>query len=230
MQVRRDRRDKCRPCEESAGSRGGSANRCGRGPFPRRARSATLRVPRCRKSWWSRTPPAPVPSCGARSSPRTASADAEVVEAVSGFDALRLLPRGPYDLVITDINMPDINGLELVQFMRKSELHRATPILLISTQSSERDRERGLRLGANGYLAKPFGPQALVAEAYRHLGARGRSSGWLSRAIARAKSSSPRRRRSSRPSRAICLRSTRRCAKARPIRRSSTSPSAPFTR
>ena len=86
-------------------------------------------------------------------------ADVEVVEAVSGFDALRLLPRGPYDLVITDINMPDINGLELVQFMRKSELHRATPILLISTQSSERDRQRGLRLGANGYLAKPFGPE-----------------------------------------------------------------------
>jgi two-component system chemotaxis response regulator CheY len=54
--------------------------------------------------------------------------------------------------------------------MRKSELHRATPILLISTQSSERDRQRGLRLGANGYLAKPFGPQALVTEAYRHLG------------------------------------------------------------
>src|SRR5262245_8494272 len=63
-----------------------------------------------------------------------------VVEAASGFDALRLLPRGPYDLVITDINMPDINGLELVQFIRRSELHRSTPIVLISTQSSERDR------------------------------------------------------------------------------------------
>ena len=58
------------------------------------------------------------------------SAEVEVVEAASGFDALRLLPRGPYDLVITDINMPDINGLELVQFMRKSELHKATPVLL----------------------------------------------------------------------------------------------------
>jgi len=105
-------------------------------------------------------------------------ADVEVSEATSGFDALRLLPRGPYDLVITDINMPDINGLELVQFMRKSELHRATPILLISTQSSDRDRQRGLRLGANGYLAKPFGPQALVAEANRHLGdGEGRAGG-----------------------------------------------------
>ena len=99
--------------------------------------------------------------------------DVEVSEASSGFDALRLLPRGPYDLVITDINMPDINGLELVQFMRKSELHRATPILLISTQSSERDRQRGLRLGANGYLAKPFASKALVEEVERHLGREG---------------------------------------------------------
>ena len=94
----------------------------------------------------------------------------EVVEAASGFDALRLLPRGPYALVITDINMPDINGLELVQFIRKSERHRETPILLISTQSSDRDRERGLSLGADGYLAKPFSPELLRAEAARLLG------------------------------------------------------------
>jgi two-component system chemotaxis response regulator CheY len=93
----------------------------------------------------------------------------EVVEAASGFDALRLLPRGPYDLVITDINMPDINGLELVQFIRKSEQHRTIPVLLISTRSSERDRERGLSLGANAYLSKPFTPENLRQEAARQL-------------------------------------------------------------
>ncbi len=82
--------------------------------------------------------------------------DVDVTEAPSGFDALRLLPRGPYDLVITDINMPDINGLELVSFMRKSEQHAATPVLLISTQGSDRDRDRGLALGANAFLPKPF--------------------------------------------------------------------------
>jgi two-component system, chemotaxis family, chemotaxis protein CheY len=95
--------------------------------------------------------------------------DLEVVEASSGFDALRLLPRGPYDLVITDINMPDINGLELVQFIRKSGQHKSTPILLISTLSSERDCERGLSLGANGYLTKPFTPEVLRQEAARRL-------------------------------------------------------------
>ena len=93
----------------------------------------------------------------------------EVIEAASGFDALRMLPRGPYDLVITDINMPDINGLELVQFIRRSEQHKSIPILLISTQSGERDRERGLSLGANGYLAKPFTQETLRQEAVRQL-------------------------------------------------------------
>jgi two-component system chemotaxis response regulator CheY len=92
-----------------------------------------------------------------------------VVEAASGFDALRLLPRGPYDLVITDINMPDINGLELVRFIKKSDQHKNTKVMLISTQSSERDRERGLSLGADVYLAKPFSPESLREEALRQL-------------------------------------------------------------
>jgi two-component system chemotaxis response regulator CheY len=91
--------------------------------------------------------------------------DVAVVDAAGGFEALRLLPRGPYDLVITDINMPDINGLELIQFIRTNEHHRGTPILLISTQSSERDRARGLSLGADGYVTKPFTAEDLVRAA-----------------------------------------------------------------
>ncbi|HZF55735.1 MAG TPA: response regulator [Polyangiaceae bacterium] len=87
----------------------------------------------------------------------------EVVEAASGFDAMRLLPRGLYDLVITDINMPDINGLELIKLVRESERHREVAVLIISTQSAERDRARGLALGADLFLAKPFTPEALKA-------------------------------------------------------------------
>lgn len=94
------------------------------------------------------------------------------IEAASGFDALRLLPRGPYNLVITDVNMPDINGLELVQFIRQNDRHRNTPIILISTQSSERDRQRGLALGANAYLAKPFTQEALRELAREYLDGR----------------------------------------------------------
>jgi two-component system, chemotaxis family, chemotaxis protein CheY len=87
--------------------------------------------------------------------------DVEIVEAASGFDALRLLPRQAYDLVITDINMPDINGLELIRFVRQSLHHRKIAVLIISTQSAERDRKRGLALGADAFLAKPFSPEEL---------------------------------------------------------------------
>jgi two-component system chemotaxis response regulator CheY len=85
----------------------------------------------------------------------------EVTEAQSGFDAMRLLPRQRYDLIITDINMPDVNGLELIHFIRKSEQYRATPLVIISTQATERDVERGRKLGADAYVPKPFTPELL---------------------------------------------------------------------
>ena len=85
----------------------------------------------------------------------------DVAEASSGFDAMRLLPRGPYDLIITDINMTDINGLELIRFVRKSAHHSTTPVLIISSLRGVQDVERGLSLGANAYLPKPFEPEQL---------------------------------------------------------------------
>lgn len=88
----------------------------------------------------------------------------QVVEAASGFEALRILPRERFDLAIVDINMPDVNGLELIRFMRQSDAHRETPLLIISSEASARDRERGLSLGANGYLAKPFTAEQLVSQ------------------------------------------------------------------
>jgi two-component system chemotaxis response regulator CheY len=90
-------------------------------------------------------------------------AEMEVTEATSGFDALRILPRSRFDLLLVDINMPNINGLELISFIRRSETHRDTPLLIISTEASERDRSRAMTLGANGYLAKPFTAEALEA-------------------------------------------------------------------
>jgi two-component system chemotaxis response regulator CheY len=93
----------------------------------------------------------------------------EVIEAACGFDAMRLLPRGHYDLIVTDINMPDINGLELVNFIRKSEHHRNTPLIIISTQASERDKLRGIALGADSYLAKPFEADDLRKLVVAHL-------------------------------------------------------------
>ncbi len=86
----------------------------------------------------------------------------KVDEAESGFQALRLLPKHVYDLVVTDINMPDINGLELISFVRGDPRYADTPLVIVSTESSEEDRRRGLALGANAYLVKPFTAQDLV--------------------------------------------------------------------
>lgn len=85
----------------------------------------------------------------------------EVVEASCGFDAMRLLPIGSYDLIVTDINMTDINGLELIRFIRKSAHHASTPLVVISTLRAEHDTSRALSLGANVYLPKPFTPEQL---------------------------------------------------------------------
>jgi two-component system chemotaxis response regulator CheY len=90
-----------------------------------------------------------------------------VTLANSGFEALKELPRSSYDLIITDINMPDINGLELVRFIRESGRHKSAPLILMSTDSRPTDVERGLKLGANAYLVKPFTPDDLLSTAER---------------------------------------------------------------
>ncbi len=87
--------------------------------------------------------------------------DFDLFEAANGFEALRILPREKVDLLITDINMPDINGLELLSFVRTNPLYEETPVIIVSTEGSVRDREKGLKLGANAYLVKPFKPEEL---------------------------------------------------------------------
>ncbi len=96
----------------------------------------------------------------------------EVVEAASGFDALRLLPRGRYDLVITDINMPDINGLELVSFLKNHPTYSQIPVMVVSTEGSAEDRRRAEALGAEDYLVKPFAPSDLIEKLKRLLESR----------------------------------------------------------
>jgi len=85
----------------------------------------------------------------------------KITEAASGFEALRCLPRESYDLIVTDINMPDINGLELVSFAKSNGAYQDIPLVIISTEGSERDREKGISLGADAYLVKPFDPEEL---------------------------------------------------------------------
>jgi two-component system chemotaxis response regulator CheY len=82
--------------------------------------------------------------------------DFDTVEASSGFEALKMLPQQEYDLIITDINMPDINGLELIGFVKNNPRFTRLPIVIVSTERSEEDRNRGMALGADAYVTKPF--------------------------------------------------------------------------
>jgi len=81
---------------------------------------------------------------------------ARVEEAETGFEALQLLASNAFDVVIVDVNMPDINGLELLAFMKKSPRQQRAIKILISTRADGPDAKRGAKLGANAFLAKPF--------------------------------------------------------------------------
>ena len=82
--------------------------------------------------------------------------DYDILEAATGFEALKMLPARKIDLIITDINMPDINGLELISFVKENPNYRDIPTIIISTEDSEEDRKRGMELGAKEYIVKPF--------------------------------------------------------------------------
>ncbi|MBW1905104.1 MAG: response regulator [Deltaproteobacteria bacterium] len=81
---------------------------------------------------------------------------ARVQEAETGFEALRLLAANTFDVVIVDVNMPDINGLELLAFMKKSPRQQGARKILISTQVDGSDSKQGAELGADAFLKKPF--------------------------------------------------------------------------
>ena len=87
----------------------------------------------------------------------------EIIEAVDGLDALRKL-AGPekIDLILTDINMPVMDGLKLVSMVRHNASLKNIPIIIITTEGAEEDRERGLALGANAYIAKPIQSSHLI--------------------------------------------------------------------
>lgn len=96
-------------------------------------------------------------------------ADLEIVEASTGFEALKTLPHHKFDAIVTDINMPDINGLELVSFLKNHPVYKAIPIMIISTESADADRERAAALGAEEYVCKPFEASELMAKLRRLL-------------------------------------------------------------
>ena len=79
-----------------------------------------------------------------------------VVEADDGVDGLRKITHSKFDLIVTDINMPIMDGLKLIHRIRQDENHKDTPIIVVTTEGGEADRERALQLGANEYITKPI--------------------------------------------------------------------------
>ncbi|HEX9428318.1 MAG TPA: response regulator [Candidatus Polarisedimenticolia bacterium] len=85
-----------------------------------------------------------------------------ILEAVDGVDALKKMATDRIDLVITDINMPMMDGLKLVSHLRGNPRTKSIPIVIVTTEGAEEDRRRGLALGANAYIPKPIQPSDLL--------------------------------------------------------------------
>jgi len=96
--------------------------------------------------------------------------DATMIEAGDGVEALKHLVGGvvPH-IILTDINMPIMDGLKLVKRVRANEKFHGVPIIVVTTESAEEDRQRALTLGANSYITKPIDPAAVLAEVRRLL-------------------------------------------------------------
>lgn len=86
----------------------------------------------------------------------------EVREAEDGRRAIEALQSGPADVVITDLNMPVMDGVALIRAIRADPKHRAVPILMLTTESSDARKAEGKSAGATGWLVKPFDPEKLI--------------------------------------------------------------------
>jgi two-component system chemotaxis response regulator CheY len=94
----------------------------------------------------------------------------KVTEADDGVDGLKKLAAGRFDIILTDINMPIMDGLKLVKRVRTDPMHKDVPIVIITTESAEEDRQRALALGANAYITKPIQAPQVIAKVRELLG------------------------------------------------------------
>jgi two-component system chemotaxis response regulator CheY len=95
--------------------------------------------------------------------------DVEFDEANNGLEAIERLALAPVSLLFLDLNMPDIHGVEVIEFVRGHQSYSAIPICVVTTRGDEESRAQVLKAGANVYLTKPFTPQQIIAEANRLL-------------------------------------------------------------
>jgi two-component system chemotaxis response regulator CheY len=94
----------------------------------------------------------------------------DVVEAIDGVDALEKAKTDEVDLVLADVNMPNMDGLTLIQELRKLKAYASKPILVLTTESSDEMKAKGRAVGATGWIVKPFSPEKLLQVIERVIG------------------------------------------------------------
>ena len=95
-------------------------------------------------------------------------ADAEFVEAGNGLEAIEQIALGAVSLIILDLNMPDMHGVDVLKFLRRHQGWSDVPVVVLTTRGDETSRETAIAAGASEYMTKPFAPQVLL-EAARSL-------------------------------------------------------------
>jgi two-component system chemotaxis response regulator CheY len=88
----------------------------------------------------------------------------EFTHAGSGLEAIEQLSLRQFDLLVLDLNMPDIGGIEVVEFVRGQDRLRSLPIIIVTTRGDESSRARALEAGASRFMVKPFDPEAILSE------------------------------------------------------------------
>lgn len=94
----------------------------------------------------------------------------QVTEAVDGLDGLNKAKAGTFDMIVTDLNMPNMNGLAMIEALRSSPAHTGIPIIFLTTESDAEMKGRAKAAGATGWITKPFDPEQLVKIAKKVLG------------------------------------------------------------
>lgn len=97
------------------------------------------------------------------------SAGFRVTHATDGEEALALARQHTFDLVLSDVNMPRMDGLDLIRALRAEQAYRHTPILMLTTDGSAEKKREGKEAGATGWIVKPFDPAQLIATMLRVL-------------------------------------------------------------
>lgn len=101
--------------------------------------------------------------------------DTSFLHASSGLEAIERLSLAQFDMMVLDLNMPDIGGVEVLEFVRGQDTLRALPVLIVTTRGDDQSREQVLKAGATGFLAKPFTPDSIIAEVRAILAGRAES-------------------------------------------------------